>query len=208
MAPRKVDRAARREHILAVAMRLFAEHGFASTRIEDVAAAAGIGKGSVYLYFDSRDALLSAAFDQLGERSARVLRLAGEPGRPAAERLEALVRAALAMLADEPDLTRVIVDLWAAGRHGGSTAAPALDMAGVYGEYRRVVTDLLREADAEGDALPGAGEAEATVVVGAIEGCLVQWLMDPGVDLTALADTVVGVCLRGVLRHPPSGQDA
>ncbi|WP_017541611.1 TetR/AcrR family transcriptional regulator [Nocardiopsis halophila] len=206
MSPRRVDRAARREHILAVAVRLFAERGFSATRIEDVAAAAGIAKGSVYLYFESRDALLVGAFDRLGERSARVLRLARDPGRTAAERLEELVRGALTMLADEPDLTRVMVDLWAAGRHGGGTAPPTLDMAKVYGEYRRVIADLLRQAAAEGDARPGAGEAEAAVVVGAVEGCLVQWLMDPEVDLVALADTVVGVCLRGVLRHAsPSG---
>ncbi|GAA0973687.1 TetR/AcrR family transcriptional regulator [Nocardiopsis tropica] len=195
MAPKRVDREARREEILSAAVRVFARRGFAATRIEDVAAEAGIAKGSVYLSFGSRDELLAAAFARLAERSADVLAHASAQGAPAVERLASLVRAAVAMLADEPDLTRVMVDLWAAGRHGG--AAP-LDMASVYREYRGAVADLLRRAADEGDLRPGVGEPEATVVVGAIEGCLVQWLMDPGVRLDGLAGTVVEVCLSGL----------
>ncbi|MES0836494.1 TetR/AcrR family transcriptional regulator [Nocardiopsis tropica] len=196
MAPKRVDREARREEILSAAVRVFARRGFAATRIEDVAAEAGIAKGSVYLSFGSRDELLAAAFARLAERSADVLAHASAQGAPAVERLASLVRAAVAMLADEPDLTRVMVDLWAAGRHGG--AAAPLDMASVYREYRGAVADLLRRAADEGDLRPGVGEPEATVVVGAIEGCLVQWLMDPGVRLDGLAGTVVEVCLSGL----------
>ncbi|MEE2040518.1 TetR/AcrR family transcriptional regulator [Nocardiopsis sp. CT-R113] len=196
MAPKRVDRSARREEILSAAVRVFARQGFAATRIEDVAAEAGIAKGSVYLSFSSRDDLLAAAFARLADRSAGVLGHTTAEGVPAVERLTRLVRSAVAMLADEPELTRVMVDLWAAGRHRGD-AAP-LDMATVYREYRGAVAGLLREAAGEGDLRPGIGEPEATVVVGAIEGCLVQWLMDPAVPLAGLADTVVGVCLSGL----------
>lgn len=196
MAPKRVDRAARREDILSAAVRVFARQGFAASRIEDVAAEAGVAKGSVYLSFDSREALLTAAFERLAARSATVLERARSEGEPALDRLGGLVRSAVAMLADEPDLTRVMVDLWAAGRH--TDARTPLDMASVYREYRAAVAELLRRASEEGDLRPGIGEPEATVVVGAIEGCLVQWLMDPAVRLAALADPLVDVCLSGL----------
>jgi AcrR family transcriptional regulator len=46
--------------ILAAALALFAEKGFAATRMEDVAARAGISKGTVFLYFPSKEELFRA----------------------------------------------------------------------------------------------------------------------------------------------------
>jgi AcrR family transcriptional regulator len=42
------------------ALRLFAERGFAATRLSDVAAAAGVSKAAVYLYFESKEDLFDA----------------------------------------------------------------------------------------------------------------------------------------------------
>src|SRR5262245_16764630 len=47
-------------HILSAALESFVEKGFAATRLEDVAQRAGISKGTLYLYFDSKEALLEA----------------------------------------------------------------------------------------------------------------------------------------------------
>lgn len=51
----------RREDILRAALATYGEKGFLSARIEEVAAAAGIGKGTVYEYFRSKEELLFAA---------------------------------------------------------------------------------------------------------------------------------------------------
>jgi AcrR family transcriptional regulator len=55
---RKDDRPA---EIIEAAMGLWAERGFAATRLEDVAARAGIAKGTIYLYFASKEALFEGA---------------------------------------------------------------------------------------------------------------------------------------------------
>jgi len=55
---------ARPSEITAAAMTLFAERGFAATRLEDVAAAAGIGKGTIYLYFSNKEELFQAVVRQ------------------------------------------------------------------------------------------------------------------------------------------------
>ena len=47
----------RPEEILRAALRVFAERGFAQARLEEVARKAGVSKGTLYLYFDSKDAL-------------------------------------------------------------------------------------------------------------------------------------------------------
>jgi AcrR family transcriptional regulator len=51
---------ARPEEILAAALASFAERGFAATRLEDVAARAGISKGTLYLYFKGKEELFEA----------------------------------------------------------------------------------------------------------------------------------------------------
>ncbi|GAB3486658.1 TetR/AcrR family transcriptional regulator [Amycolatopsis cihanbeyliensis] len=195
MAPKRVDRAARREEILGAAVRVFARKGFAASRIEDVAAAAGIGKGSVYLYFASREALLTAAFEELASTSADILREARADSRPALDRLAALVHAVLRSMAQRPELSRILLDLWSASR--GGEGLP-LDMGAVYADYRAAVAELLREAATEGAVRPEVGTRHATVVVAAVEGCLLQWLVDPRLPLIELADPIVSICLDGV----------
>jgi AcrR family transcriptional regulator len=55
--PRADRRAARRQAILAAALREFSARGFAAARLDDVALAAGVAKGTIYLYFRDKEAL-------------------------------------------------------------------------------------------------------------------------------------------------------
>jgi len=50
----------RPQELLAAALDLFVERGFASTRLEDVAKRAGVSKGTLYLYFENKDELFKA----------------------------------------------------------------------------------------------------------------------------------------------------
>lgn len=59
------------ERLLGAATRLFAEKGFESTSVQEVVAAAGVTKGAMYHYFDSKDDLLYQVY-------ARVLRMQTE----------------------------------------------------------------------------------------------------------------------------------
>ena len=54
----------RKSQIMEVAIKLFAENGFHATSIGQVAAEAGISKGLVYNYFESKEAMLKEALDQ------------------------------------------------------------------------------------------------------------------------------------------------
>lgn len=62
--PRTRRRARRKEsrpgELLAAALELFVERGFAATRLEDVAARAGVSKGTLYLYYSGKSELLKA----------------------------------------------------------------------------------------------------------------------------------------------------
>ena len=51
---------ARPGELAAAALELFIERGFAATRLDDVAKRAGVSKGTLYLYFDSKEDLFKA----------------------------------------------------------------------------------------------------------------------------------------------------
>jgi AcrR family transcriptional regulator len=55
--PRQQRSAERQEAIVAAAFEEFSARGFAATRIEDIAARAGVAKGTIYLYFADKEAL-------------------------------------------------------------------------------------------------------------------------------------------------------
>ncbi|HVC59940.1 MAG TPA: helix-turn-helix domain-containing protein [Acetobacteraceae bacterium] len=97
---------ARPGEIVEAALRLFADRGFAATKLEDVAAAAGIGKGTIYLYFPTKEDLFRAVVRQAVlpnlEAAAALLE---DPGRPAADILRAIAERFLLLL--DTDLTAI-----------------------------------------------------------------------------------------------------
>jgi len=63
-ADREAHFEARREQILEAAVRLIARGGFAATPVEAIAREAGVSKGTVYLYYENKDALLDAMIER------------------------------------------------------------------------------------------------------------------------------------------------
>jgi AcrR family transcriptional regulator len=81
---------ARPAEILEAALACFRERGFTATRLEDVAARAGVTKGTIYLYYPSKEELFKAVVrGRLLPNLERLEAALGEPG-PAAPLLELL----------------------------------------------------------------------------------------------------------------------
>jgi TetR/AcrR family transcriptional regulator len=116
---RAVPRSERtRAAILAAAEALFAERGFAETRLEDVAEAVGIRRASIFYYFADKpalyDAVLGDVFGRLRERIAPAL-LAE---RPLGERALDAVSIWIDYLAQRPTTARILLREVADGRSG------------------------------------------------------------------------------------------
>lgn len=185
---KRVDANERRELILDAAVRVFARLGFTATRMADIAQEAGLAKGTIYLSFANQDALLESVFSAYSERAREVLESVHDG--PALVRLERLLRSVIAMLASAPEHAQVVLDLQGTGL--------SLDMAAIYRTYRDRIAGLLRDAASEGTLRSGVGEGHAAVIVGAIEGCLLQQLADPDVNLESLATPIVELCVEGI----------
>lgn len=78
-----------KERLLGVATRLFARHGFEGTSVQDIVDAAGVTKGAMYHYYDSKDDLLYEVYHKLlTMQTSHLEAIAAGPGTPE-ERLRA-----------------------------------------------------------------------------------------------------------------------
>ncbi|HUB46017.1 MAG TPA: TetR/AcrR family transcriptional regulator [Acetobacteraceae bacterium] len=100
---RKEDRPG---EIIAAALHLFSERGYAATKLEDVATAAGIGKGTIYLYFPTKEHLFRAVVRQavLPNLDA-VAAMVADPNLSASDILRAMADRFLQLL--DTDLTAI-----------------------------------------------------------------------------------------------------
>ena len=73
MAPRHVNREAKTENIARTALVLFSKKGYRATSVGQIARAAGIGKGTVYDYFQTKeDIFVAAVMEWLGQFESRL----------------------------------------------------------------------------------------------------------------------------------------
>ena len=78
-----------RQRLLGEATRLFAERGFERTSVQEIVAAAGVTKGAMYHYFDSKDDLLQEIYGRVLRLQMERLTMFADAEGPVAERLHA-----------------------------------------------------------------------------------------------------------------------
>jgi AcrR family transcriptional regulator len=80
-----------RQRILAAALGVFQERGFEAATMREIAAAAGVAVGAAYYYFDAKDALVMAFYEQAQEEMAPVLDATLASSRTLEERLRGII---------------------------------------------------------------------------------------------------------------------
>lgn len=89
--------AERPDEILKAALEVFSEQGLAGARVEDIAARAGVSKGTLYLYFSGKEEVFREAVRAKVQRTMEGLAAAAPPGEPL-ERLTRFIDAYFAYL--------------------------------------------------------------------------------------------------------------
>lgn len=99
-------REASREAILRGALEAFGETGFHRTTVEEVARRAGVSKGLIYNYFESKTALLEAIIEERMEANADLL-LAVREGEEPSARLRRLLEGTIRVVLEHPEAYRL-----------------------------------------------------------------------------------------------------
>src|SRR3954453_15295266 len=184
----------KRDAILRAAIDVFAERGFFNAQVADVARAAGVAAGTVYLYFKSKDDAFTLIFERsmregLTNGRAAVARL-DDPR----ERLVRLARAHLARLGADRNLAIVFqVELRQSTKFMERFSATLLrDYLGL---IREAIADGQRAGLFRADVKPTAA---AKMLFGALDEMATNWILSKRrYALEADADTVVDLFIDG-----------
>lgn len=104
-------RESRRAAVLAVARQVFSTHGYHDTSIDDIIEAAGIARGTFYLYFESKRAIFDELLDQLFQTLQQtVRRIDVSPGAPPpVEQMDATVDRVFSTLEENREVARLLL---------------------------------------------------------------------------------------------------
>ena len=184
----------KRNAILRAAIDVFADRGFFSAQVADIARAAGVAAGTVYLYFKSKDDLLVSIFDRSMREGLTLGRAAVADLDDPRERLRRLARAHLARLGGDRNLAIVFqVELRQSTKFMERFSATLL----------RDYLGLIRDAIADGQrAGIFRSDIKATVAAkiffGALDEMATNWILSRRrYALEADADTVVELFMNG-----------
>lgn len=107
-AQNEAIRAERRQAILAAAIDQFADHGFSAANMSEVAKAAGVSHGTVFLYFPTKESLFAAAVKEpLDEHLASILTALRGEGTPV-QRIRCMVQGQVAAFARQTSYLRLV----------------------------------------------------------------------------------------------------
>ncbi|MAQ16771.1 MAG: hypothetical protein CMN30_18510 [Sandaracinus sp.] len=196
----KSQRRNRRDAILRAARPVFVEKGYHQTHVSDIIDAAGIARGTFYLYFDSKTAIFSELLDlSMGELRAAIVGVERGPDAPPVElQLASTVQRLLRTVVGNRLLTTFLV-----------REAVGLDeeidarLKTFYEDLLKYIREALDEGQRMGFLRTMDTEVGAFCILGTIKQFMEQVVMHdrdvPKEDIDRLAIAVLDFNLRGIL---------
>jgi len=201
MAKAAIKRSARnstadkRTAILRAAARVFARNGYFNSKVADIARAADVADGTVYLYFKSKEEILHSIFDQnMAEAIGAARSLIEKIGDPS-EKLRRIASLHLERLGADRDLAVVFqVEL------RGSTKFMQEFSAAGFAEYLALLRQTFEEGQRAGLFRKNLNaKVAAKVLFGALDEMATNWIISKrNYKLAPMADVVMDVFLNGV----------
>ena len=187
--------------IIEAAAKVFARRGFSGTPMADIAVKAGIGKGTLYEYFDSKEDLFFAVFEwfvQTTEAEAKVSISA--LGGSASERLDALSDSLMSSWAKMKDMYSLVMEFWSASASSQMRQRFKQAFKNGYSDFRQIVSALIREGIQGGEFRPEVdAESVAAALVGTWDALLLQAWFDEGFDPQTTARRFMAVLINGLV---------
>ena len=198
---RKAD-LSKKKNIILAAVQVFSQKGYAGSRIIDVARAAGIGKGTVYEYFKSKEDLFFAVFQEVMQESEISMATAAVESESISKRLTIIGDTLIGAWLDKLELYSLVMEFWSATTASTSRDQFKSSFQAGYQAFRQTLAALIREGIETGEFSPDCHPiAVASGLIGMWDALLLQAWLDNTFDALASSRECVAVMLRGLGRQ-------
>lgn len=193
-----VDKTERRQQILLNARDVFAKHGYHAAKIDDIVAAAGVARGTFYLYFEDKRAIFEEIVDRTFARlGMSIVRVDTEhPHRSVGDQVRDNIRAIVRALLEDPATTKILLS-------DAVGLDPAFDrkLISFYEETGKMLESSLADGQERGIVAPGDARMFAIMTLGALKEIMYQVTMR-GLDYPEdrIVDALYGFLCAGCLR--------
>lgn len=192
----------RRAEILAVAAKVFAEKGFASTTVRDIGDESGILSGSLYYHFASKEGMLLEILESTMDGLLADYLAIKDSTADARTRWRKLIEVVLEFTAKKPDAATILQNEFQRIKH----LEPFGSLLDRYTKIRSVVwRDVLEQSVADGLIRPGFDlDMAYRIIMGAILSA-VYWLKPDGrYTVHEIAEMYTVLLIDGLSRRPDS----
>ena len=194
-APAQTDK---RAAILDAATAVFAERGFFNAQVADIARGAGIAAGTVYLYFRSKDEILTSIFDRTMKEAIAEGRAAIADEADPVERLRRIARLHLTRMGRDRSLAIVFqVELRQTTKFMERFSTTGLR------DYLKLIQQTIEDGQARGAFRSGvSARTAAKIVFGALDEMATNWILSRRrYALANEADEIVDLLVGGLARR-------
>ena len=192
----------KKNQIIEAAAQIFAKKGFSGTVMAEIAHCAGIGKGTIYEYFKSKEELFFAVFEWYMKESgvAATVSISALSGS-ASSRLMALSESLMASWLEMMDVYSLVMEFWAASASSSSQMRERFKEAfrRAYQEFRGIVASLIRDGIERGEFQSDVNpESIAAALVGAWDALFLQAWFEENFDPLTTARNFLEVVIKGL----------
>ena len=174
MSPRVVDKEQKKREIIRAAFEVFARQGVFNFKMIDIAENAGIGKGTLYEYFSSKEELISACFDLHMEKYGQALRNKIEPLSEPKEKLKAVIELTFEYFIAHKGILSTMFDFWALSIQSKGEESAFADFGEMYKTYTEFLASILEEGIKIGQFRPLDAEFVASTIIAILDGMMFQ----------------------------------
>lgn len=202
MSPKIVDKEEKKASIVHAAVRVFARRGVANTKMVQIAEAAGIGKGTIYEYFSSKEELLVAAFHVFIEEAGRSIENKIIKTSDPVDQLHAYFEGWIHLLDSEfLQFADIMLDMWAQGLRL-KNSDETFHLSEMYRQYRIQIIAILDEGIRQGRFKPVNTTITSSVIIGTLDGLLIQWIMDKNLyQLKEAINQLSEIIIQGLIKE-------
>jgi TetR/AcrR family fatty acid metabolism transcriptional regulator len=197
MANKKIDGSDKRERILKAATQVFAQHGFFNSKISEIAKAANVADGTIYLYFKNKDDLLISLFEEEMANITRRMKEEVNKVEGFENKIRRFIQVHLNLIAENKELAEVLqIELRQSHKFMKEYMGSKLN------DYLNIISSIISQGQKNGsvrpDIIPGVAKR---ILFGALDELSGFWVLSKNkrYSISLSAQTLGDIFITGII---------